>query len=232
MNEEIPEIDLEFFCWLDSAYRALSLSVQDPVIVPNLDVLADDPKIIERLPIDITRIYFYASDYGEEIVRKRIEDCPDVIWRNYRMHKGMFHSFQRIDKFAKQENRRQVMSYSQSLCEKLSEYGEFVRGHQENLGVKSFLSFPNFKGGVFTYRRPVVIHLPNFNQEKSYEGLINEIDKFTDVMNNFSLEGRLKIHNVYSGLDSGEGHDDGSYRATISLTKMLLKEHLGFDVES
>lgn len=116
----MESIDLKVFTWLDVAYRALSLAVQDPVIIPHIDVLADEPEMVERIPFDITMIYFYADDEdGENTVRRRIRDYGEDIRQSYKMHQEMFDTFNRIDSSAENENRGEIKGHAESLCEQL-----------------------------------------------------------------------------------------------------------------
>ncbi len=247
-----PELNL--LHKLESAYSALSLVVQDPVVIPNpdFDPEAGNPIVrVQGASVDISRIYFYADDdRGEEVVRRRIieegEDIKEALIR----HDVMCRTFQDIDEDLSLKDREAIINQVRLLCDKIDNYGRFVRQHKERLGESSFLDFPRYHGGNFSYRkrtRPVatviekskgvikadfhdenveaLVHtLRPYNPEVTYRGLDAEVRDLKVLLNSFRDSRKPIWRSIYAGDPSG------SYDGAIDLTKMLLREHLGFDV--
>lgn len=230
--------EIELFLSLDTTYRALALAVQDPVIISNREIDLENGRhramhaIVKDLDrIDISRVYFYCEDdTGEAIVRERIANAAAHIRSAYKQHTQMYDTLRTLDDAITAKDRQRFKSTVQDLCSKLHAYGAFVADHQERLAERSFLAYPHALG-TYALRRPFIVSPVDYNPEQSHKGFHQETSALRGLADKLSLTGALPFEKVSTMTDTGQGWDDGSYRATIMLTKMLFKEHLGFSVE-
>lgn len=241
------EIDLSVLSRLESAYHALSLAVQDPVVIPNPEF---DPKKHERLPIDTSYVYFYVEkDAGVAIVKRRISVAGKDIKESLQQHQEMYGVFGEIERRLTIGDREEVNNLIGGLCNKINSYGNFVLEHQRILGEEAFLEFPHYMGGNIGYRRRTVPSArvvsnssgviqvdfsertvdqsirsaQSFNIDGSHDGLKFETRELIKSMASFKLGRGPLWKEIYTG------HPDHTYNKEIDLTKMLLKEHLGFE---
>lgn len=242
------EIDLSILSRLESAYHALSLAVQDPIVIPNPEF---NPKKHKELPIDTSRVYFYVEDEaGEEIVRKRISAAGEDIRKSLLFHQEMYGVFEEIKGGLATENREVVNDLIGKLCNSIDVYGNFVLEHQRRLSLEAFLGFPHYRGGNISYRRRTIPSarivsrsdkiikayfnertidhsirpIRQYNPDASYVGLGLETKELRKSMATFSISKGPLWKEIYTG------HPDHTYDKEIDLTKMLLREHLGFEV--
>jgi|SRR3989338_7688877 len=249
VNIDSRETDLNILAKLESMYSALSLAVQDPVVIPNPEFAPEEHK---RLPVDISNVYFYVEEKaGEEIVRERIKVAGDDIRESLMRHQEMCNAFQEIDESLARKEREITGNTITDLCDRIGSYGGFVLGHQHRFGEKAFLQFPHYGGDNISYRRRNVPDaavrsrsediiqvdfnektvdqsirlLTPFNIKANYDGLKLE----TRELRRLTVLFRLSKGPLWAGVYTG--HPDASYTKNIGLTKMLLREHLGFEVE-
>ena len=235
---KLNQHDILLFTVLDRTYQALALAVQDPVIISNREIDLENGQhravhaLVKDLDrIDISRVYFYCEDdTGEAIVRERIANAAPHIRAAYKQHTQMYDTMRTLDDAITAKDRQRFKSTAQDLCSKLHAYAAFVADHQEQLAEHSFLTYPNALG-TYAYRRPFIVSPVDYNPEQSHKGFYQEISALRGLADKLSITGPLPFEKVSTMTDLGKGWDDGSYRATILLTKMLFKEHLGFSVE-
>lgn len=232
------QIDVKLFTRLDGAFRALSLAVQDPVVLSNDEIDLENGsdriahaalKKIER--IDISRVYFYCNDEeGETMMRERIQNYASDVRNAYKMHKAMYANMRDLDSAIDRQERRAFRLHAEDLCSKLHSYATFVADHIDRAAERAFLEYPHSLG-TYSFREPLIIPPFEFNPERSHGMLLEEVAKIRAFLDDFVRGSSIPFDRVSTQTDTGSGWDDGSYRATIALTKMLLKEHLDFDVE-
>src|SRR3989338_5096561 len=107
---KVNEEDLTLFNKLDAASRSLSLSVLDPLAIPNPNLNLDGIAILKNTNanVDFSRVYFYCEDDGDDIVKKRIEEHEKELKSLYVIHKNMHRLFKNLDRCAKNKDRKGI----------------------------------------------------------------------------------------------------------------------------
>ncbi len=238
----------QLFQRLEGLYHALA--VQDSVIVQNPDFKEE---MRGALPFDTSKVYFYVDDeHGEEIVRSRIETAADDIIHMYHQHKNMCMLFSLAEQNARQQDKQKFAENIESLCQKVENYSlHFIANHHQRFGRNAFLEYPCFRDEHLSYRRQIkrqavrgstvenVVQLAvvkktldsflsgvaYFNPEGTPEGIKTEMRQFRKFLSGLPLERGALWTEIYTG------NPDDSYSKRIELTRMLLREHLGFEVE-
>jgi len=231
--------DLAFYSCLSPAYWALKLACQDSVLIPNSSYFPD----LDRFsPFDLSRVYFYAEDNGESIVRERVKDHGTVIQEAYQRHMRMCEVFERLENALGNHRRQIAADAAEELCEYISSHGTFVATAR-----LPFLTFPSHRGchyslveavedDVVLYEREsvavinrdpkrtgaVISRSADFNPKHDREGLEREVERIRRCLLQFRLGGREMITKIYNGMA------DHTYRKSLELTEMLLRKHIGF----
>ncbi len=239
----------QLFSRLEGLYYALTLAVQDPVIIPNPEFDREKPN---ALPFDISKVYFYVDDErGSEIMELRLKTAASDITTAFRSHQQMSEIFSLLEQQARGQEKKEFAESITSLCTMVDAYASFIADHQQHLREKAFLDYPHYTDQHFSYRRQkksktvrgssegnlvqiAVVEkvvsssldsVSYFNSEGSQRGIEREMQQFRVVLSDLSsFQGSLWSE-IYTG------HPDSSYSKRIELTKMLLREHFSFDVE-
>ena len=206
-----------------AVYKALALAVQDPVVIPNPQDIQEG-EAINLSDIDTSHVYFYAEeDEGLEVMRERINYAGKDIKEAYKAHAKMEDIFAQLEDCFVEEKVVMGNFLLKGLYNfNLKNYADFVKVHKEQFGEKAFLEYPYFRGGFESVGRNIV-SISAFNPKRTYEDWIESVAKLERLHKDLIpslIWKEMRLDNRV-----------GSYKEGLDLTKMLLKEHLDFDVE-
>lgn len=239
----------QLFSRLEGLYYALTLAVQDPVVIPNSEL---DKSMQGAVPFDLSKVYFYVEEeQGEELLRARISSAAADIVRAYRSHQKINETFLLMEQHSRRQEKKEFTESTTALCTAVDAYALFVTDHRQRLGEKAFLEYPRFTDQHLSYRQQKKSKLvrgisegnlvqlavlekivdsrlsmvPYFNPEGSLPGMVEELQQFRRLLSDMSSYQGALWSEMYTG------HPDCSYPKRIELTRMLLREHGGLEVE-
>lgn len=242
-KERIVEPGMGYILALEGIYSALSLAVQDPVLIPNQDY---DHRRDSKLPLDTSRVYFYVEDErGRQIVQRRIDRSGEDICMAYRLHRTIEREFQTILDAGKSRDRRGIKQHTSSLCDILLSYRDFVRAHIEHQMKGAFIQYPSFLSKRFAYYQTTKVEA----ERKNLEDSVVMVDFDETISENVAIIGPVNATQSYKEFTKevvtllGHAYRKGvlllsehigsfasSYKESIDLMQMLMKEHFRFDV--
>ncbi len=238
----------QLFQRMEGLYHALARAVEDPIVVPNSEYQEEAQ---ELMPFDISKVYFYAEEEGLEIMRSRINISAADLIRSYHAHKSMCRLFSLLEENASCQDAPQLLKNAESLCQEVEHYSSLIAQHQLRLGEDAFLEYPHFRERHMSYRNytrrearrgtqegnlvnldvrtkivdSTIGSVVHFNLEATPEGIARELHQFRALFIKLPACPEKLWSKIYAG------NPEDAYQKKIELTRMLLQEHCGFEVE-